>query len=118
MATRLGLRLRAHMLAAPALGHILAAIHPAVAVGVGTAAACGVLPGLVLRVLGILPGLMLCMLPALVLGMLAVLGCLVLRMVLVSGRRGLGGGWDGEDERHCGNENLHFRSPEAFELRK
>jgi hypothetical protein len=107
MAARLGLRLRAHVLAAPALGHVLAAVHAAVAVGVGAAAAGGMLPGLVLTVLG--------MLRTLVLGMLGMLPGLVLRMVLMFGRRGLGGCGNGEDERHRGNENLHFRSPEAFE---
>ena len=111
MTARLSLGLRTHMLAATTLRHVLAAIHAAVAVGVGAAAAGGMLSGLMLPVLGMLPALVLCML-----GMLSVLGVLpglVLRMVLVSGRRGLSGGWDGEDERHRGNENLHFRSPES-----
>ena len=135
VAARLGLAgmllaMLAAALFALALRHVLAAVHPAVAVAVGAAAVlhgmalvAGVLASLVLarlvlamlaglvlarRVLAMLTGLVLTVLPGLVLGVALVLGR----------RRGLGGGGDGEDERHRGGENLHFTSPEKRSIER
>lgn len=130
VAARLGLAgmllaMLAAALFALALRHVLAAVHPAVAVAVGAAAVlhgmalvAGVLAGLVLArlVLAMLAGLVLAMLTGLV---LTVLPGLVLGVALVLGRRrGLGGGGDGEDECHRGGENLHFTSPEKRSIER
>ena len=100
--------------AAPtSLRHVLAAIHAAVVVPVGTAAVrhamALMLAGLMLAGLTLRRSLMLTVLTG--------LGGLVLLMVLMLLRRGrrLGSGGQSEYERHRGNDNLHLNSPEAFD---
>jgi hypothetical protein len=92
--------------------HAFAAVHPAVAVPVGAAAA----PHVRTLVLVMLPALRLARLVA---GMACAALLLVLGMVLVlRGRRRLSGGRRGERKRDRGNENLHLKSPEAFDERE
>jgi hypothetical protein len=90
-----------------ALRHVLAAVHPTVAVAVLAAAGHHsmalmlTLRALMLRGRGHL--------------VLAGLAGLMRLMVLVLGRRGLRSGRSGgENERHRGNKNLHEASPETF----
>ena len=94
MRCRLGRRLRGLLLAAAAslsgLGHMLAAVHPAVAVAVGAAIALlGMAGHLAVPILGL--AIMLLMLPM-----------LVVTLMLRLRRRRLGGDGRGNDERKCG----------------
>ncbi|MCA1684356.1 MAG: hypothetical protein LC708_04460, partial [Actinobacteria bacterium] len=86
------------------LRHVLAAVHAAIAVAVGAAA--------VLHVVALHAAVPGGLLPRSGHLMMARLGSLVLVMALgLGGRRGLGGGGQSEDERHRGDENLHWVSP-------
>jgi hypothetical protein len=102
---------------AAGLRHVLAAIHAAVAVAVGTAA---VRHGMALM-LALLPGLMLAVLARLVLGVAGLRGLmlLVLLMLLMAlmlgGRRGLRGGGSRQDQRDGAEDIFHRSSPEMFD---
>ena len=86
--------------------HGFAAVHAAVAVAVGAAAA----PHVVALMLVMLPALLMALVAGLP-GMLLMLG---VALVLLR-RSGLRGGGRGERKRDRGNENLHLKSPEAFD---
>ena len=87
-----------------ALRHVLAAVHPTVAVGVGAAAALHVVAVMLSRL--VLTRLVLPVMVRRSTLVLVVLASLLL-VALMPRLGGLGCGGDGEDERHRGNENLH-----------